>query len=432
MRRRSETLGLLLITSFVLACGGEGDGSARKLTGRFIDSPVEGLTYTSGDPQSADEQSGVTDKDGSFDFTEGQPIEFKLGDILLGKASKASSVLTPVELVSGAKDEMHDTVTNIARFLQSLDTDANLDNGIKIFAEASALAQGKTINFAQTPQAFGADPAVLDFLNSLPGSPSLQSPGAAQQHLNKGLLDLISGSWEGTFSGGESGTWQVAITAAAGKGIIEGGGTSNQNGPFGATGTTFASGAADFTVGTAGAGSVTFAGSFRKDGTAEGTWSYVGGGGGGTWRGKRTSTTPAPTPKSQDLLVERRSPNKCVLETLSNSVSCAKCAGLPTFFTVLPEHGSGFKLSFRTNTTYDSVDNGGGTIKLKADVLQNLVSIATLQLTCSSDGSVCKQTANSALSLPPGNYALAAESFYCDGTGGTKAGTIATIAVLSN
>lgn len=434
MRRRCEILGLLLVSSLlVLACGGEGEpGPGGTLQGRFIDSPVEGLGYTSGQAQSPDAQTGVTGQNGTFDYKEGQPITFKVGDILLGTADKAGQVLTPVELVPGAKDETDDTVTNIARFLQSLDADANLDNGITISKQASALGLGKTINFAQTPQAFGADPSVLGFLQSLPGSPPLRSANAAQQHLNKSLLDLISGTWEGTFGGGESGTWTVVITASGGKGVIVGGGNSNQNGPFDATGTTVTSGAADFTVGTAGGGAVTFAGIFGKDGTAAGTWSYVGIPGGGTWQGKLTGAAPPPAPKSLELVVERRSPNECVLETLSNDVSCAKCAGLPTFFTVLPEHGSGFTFSFRTDTTRDHVNNGGGTIKLKADVLQNFASVATLQLTCKSDGTECKQATDSAISLAPGNYALAAETYSCDGTGGTQAAAISTIAVLSN
>lgn len=83
-------------------------------TGRFIDAPVEGLGYASGDI------SGLTGELGEFEYQPGQSVRFFIGDIVLGEAPAGKGIITPMDLVPSA-DIDAPAVVNIARLLQSLD-----------------------------------------------------------------------------------------------------------------------------------------------------------------------------------------------------------------------------------------------------------------------------------------------------------------------
>ncbi|MCP4231508.1 MAG: hypothetical protein GY771_15365, partial [bacterium] len=77
-----KTIQILIITLslFILtACGDGSDGSSQTaLKGTFIDSAVEGVTYTT------DTQSGTTDSTGTFIYLPGEIVSFYIGDILIG------------------------------------------------------------------------------------------------------------------------------------------------------------------------------------------------------------------------------------------------------------------------------------------------------------------------------------------------------------
>lgn len=182
------------------ACGGSENTSeddTTTLLGKFIDSPVAGLGYITGD------QSGVTGTDGAFPYKSGQSVKFSIGDIVIGTA-KADAIMTPVDLVGSANDETDPTVTNIAAFLQTLDKDGNLDNGITITAETQAIAKGKSIDFKQTTDNFAADGNVQTVVSQLTGvngtSRSLVSSSDAKSHLRTTLSSLIGGFTK-TYSG---------------------------------------------------------------------------------------------------------------------------------------------------------------------------------------------------------------------------------------
>ncbi|NPA50591.1 MAG: DUF2202 domain-containing protein [Epsilonproteobacteria bacterium] len=128
MGKKRILLSILTAASiFIGGCGG-GDSSdivsgSDTQTGVFIDSPVDGLEYstTSG-------IEGVTQDGGKFKFNNGDKVEFRLGKILLGTTTPSNDgVVTPYEL---AKDE--DTAVLILQLLQSLDEDGDLSNGITI------------------------------------------------------------------------------------------------------------------------------------------------------------------------------------------------------------------------------------------------------------------------------------------------------------
>jgi len=110
----------------ILMLSGCGDSSTAPTTAPatgtayYIDSAVSGVNYTCGS------QEGITGANGEFTFEEGASCTFYLGDIELRSVDASL-------LVDGG--EVQETDLEIARILQSLDTDGNPDNGITIDAQ---------------------------------------------------------------------------------------------------------------------------------------------------------------------------------------------------------------------------------------------------------------------------------------------------------
>ena len=153
---RSVRFAVCMIVSVFLAGCGDGGGTVATpedvRTGAFVDAPVCGLHYSS------PSWSGVTEADGIFNYQEGEPVTFSVGDIVLGTTS-AKRFVTPVDLVQDAENQMHPCVVNICRFLQSLDDDGNPENGITISPELSGALIGYRVDFSDP--AFDQNPEVL-------------------------------------------------------------------------------------------------------------------------------------------------------------------------------------------------------------------------------------------------------------------------------
>ena len=148
-----------LVTVFIAFCtiscgGGNSDSSSPEsvapvvvvvaqptvFTGIFLDSAVEGLSFTT------TTNSGITNTLGEFSYQANENITFSIGDISL-PAVAANSVLTPLDVME-TDDINHPSVVNVLRLLQSLDEDGLADNGIKIPEVALELAKGLTVDFA--------------------------------------------------------------------------------------------------------------------------------------------------------------------------------------------------------------------------------------------------------------------------------------------
>ena len=77
-------------------------------------------------------KSGLTDEAGTFDYIPEKQIIFRIGSIIIGDPVIARPLMTPLDVVAGADDIRHPVVTNISRFLQSLDDNRYPDDGIVI------------------------------------------------------------------------------------------------------------------------------------------------------------------------------------------------------------------------------------------------------------------------------------------------------------
>lgn len=177
---------MILALSTFIGCSGSGDDA---LTGTFVDSPVSGLAYNT------PTMSGLTDAQGKFYYLNGETVTFSVGGITLGSA-KGKSQVTPVDLVAGGTTS-DPAVINRCIFLQTLDEDGDLNNGIQINAQTRAVieAAGIALDFNQTTTAFtaagGAMANLLAALNSnnaagfTSGEPQrdLRTAAEAQAHL---------------------------------------------------------------------------------------------------------------------------------------------------------------------------------------------------------------------------------------------------------
>jgi len=209
----------------VLACsdddGGGGGGGSSTSDGVFIDSPVSGMNYSSGD------ESGTTNSSGQFSYPRNaSEIEFSVGDIVIG-SGPPSPVMTPLSLVPGAFGVTDNQVTNMARLLQTLDDDADTDNGISITQGVRDAAAGLSVNFAQDPTSFGSDSNVQSVVQTLTeettaGERTLVDAATAQNHLTNTLMASYAGSYSGAYcmlvyDGGEipqtvdAGDWTMEV-----------------------------------------------------------------------------------------------------------------------------------------------------------------------------------------------------------------------------
>ena len=203
LSRQFTTAMLAVVVSLSLAaCGGGGGGGddppppppppPQTLTGVFLDSAVQGLTYETAT------QSGTTNTRGEFSYRSGEEVTFSVGSFLLGTAV-ATDEMTPVDLVPGAQGATEQTrvqgVLNIARFLQTLDEDGNADNGIVISATARQEAALLPQVFDLQSQDLDQAPEVQNLFSSLNGDPGLISEEAAADHLADTLEGIGSPSY---------------------------------------------------------------------------------------------------------------------------------------------------------------------------------------------------------------------------------------------
>ena len=211
MNKLTFVLPAMACLGMMLAACGSDNNDDDLGSGIFSDSPVGGLSYVSG------QTTGVTNAEGQFSYEAGGSVTFSIGDITLGTTSGAK-VITPVELVSGATDETHPSVTNIARFLQTLDDDATPSNGITITSNVMDLAVGKSMDFSLSIADFENNTNVQTIVAELTaattaGARSLVSTEQAQAHFKNTLISFLVGNYTGTFSGGDTGSFSLTINS---------------------------------------------------------------------------------------------------------------------------------------------------------------------------------------------------------------------------
>ncbi|MGB7786095.1 MAG: hypothetical protein WBL27_08355 [Salinimicrobium sp.] len=205
---------LSLFSLTVLSCSTEDSGTEpvppkskepQLKTGVFLDSEVEGLTYTTAT------QNGTTNANGEFFYYEGENISFSIGDVELGTAA-AEAEMTPVSIATTADASIESAeVKNIAAFLQTLDSDANPSNGINIDPAVISAIEVTGIDF--TGNIVGLLGEMVAKINLATGSDlQVVYPEQAAAHMAATLgeeydtVDVVFSSFLPTFSHYYSGT----------------------------------------------------------------------------------------------------------------------------------------------------------------------------------------------------------------------------------
>ena len=172
----------ILTFTFLSSCGGGGDAPA-SITGVFLDSPVNGLKYEA----NLSGQTDTTRMGGKFICKEGDTIGFYVGDVALGQ-TLCKEIVTPIDLVPGAIDDKNPIVTNIARFLQSLDNDQDPSNGINISIDTTDEVTGRQIDITNPELDFDNDVDLEALFTVLDRTPV--TADYAQWHLRTALNSI--------------------------------------------------------------------------------------------------------------------------------------------------------------------------------------------------------------------------------------------------
>ncbi len=130
-------------------------------TGQFGTAPVAGADYISGS------LSGVTGSNGEFQYEVGEPVQFSIGDIQLGRAVSGKSVITVQDLVADSGTASNEAI-NMERLLLSIDAEPG-DTVITIPAKlrARAVKSNESVSSAITYLDFADDAAFANAASQL-------------------------------------------------------------------------------------------------------------------------------------------------------------------------------------------------------------------------------------------------------------------------
>ena len=133
-----KILFIALISIFLANCGSSGGSNNESVTSTsplqyafFVDSAVEGISYTCNDI------TGLTEESGKFYYKDSCDIVFKIGDLVIGEINaksinKDKYVLASEILKIKRENTRHKRVIELIQLLQSLDEDNNPYNNISI------------------------------------------------------------------------------------------------------------------------------------------------------------------------------------------------------------------------------------------------------------------------------------------------------------
>ncbi|WP_152600192.1 pectinesterase family protein [Cellvibrio mixtus] len=179
-------------------------------SGVFVDAFVAGISYRT------ETQSGVTNARGEFNYLPGETVTFSIGDLVFPPVP-AKSIVTPLDMAQ-TLNPASPVVLNIARLLQTLDTDGDPANGITISPTAAQFAA--TVDFNLSLAQFAASPAVVNLVaNSGSVNTIVVSVQQALNHL-RNTLTLAGVPMVETSSSAQSSAPVVATSSSSSSSVI--------------------------------------------------------------------------------------------------------------------------------------------------------------------------------------------------------------------
>ena len=186
-----------VVLAFGLACSLSAQTGSSELRTGVLAGPIIGITYETAT------SSGVTNEKGEFKYRLGETVTFSVGGVVLGstRANQRLNLAQLVDRVRGNIDKLRDPIiTNMARFVQTLDQDGDIENGVTIAPQVHTILGRRPLNFNQSEEAFARDftlVGALDELNNASGvftakTPrALRSPEAARNELRRNIRGIV-------------------------------------------------------------------------------------------------------------------------------------------------------------------------------------------------------------------------------------------------
>ncbi len=186
MKITFKNLSLSIATVLLLtACGGGGGSSAPTSSGdttqedtssegTFSDSPVDGITYI------INGISAKTINGGKYTYHTGDRVTFALGNLELGTIT-AKETVTPLDMFDDENISIYDKrVINMAKLLQSYDSDGDPENGITLSDDIQALDTSLDINWS-------SESNITNLSNAIDSTKVLRSDIDTINHLKANL-----------------------------------------------------------------------------------------------------------------------------------------------------------------------------------------------------------------------------------------------------
>jgi len=231
MKIQKSLLALCCITIIFLAgCSSSSKStSTNNINGVFADAPVVGLSYSCGST------TGVTGTGGAFTCPKSSTVTFTIGGVTICSAP-AQTFMTPVTCAQASGDPTANastpSVVATAQFVISVGTPVGTTPGtlstLTITSAEIQAAANVTLNFSS--ETIQSD--MLTALAQVNPNQTLITEAAATTELTGTINTNVAGSYSGTYSGDDTGTWTVTITSG---GVVSGSYTSTSGG--GGTGT---------------------------------------------------------------------------------------------------------------------------------------------------------------------------------------------------
>lgn len=202
-----------VVTSSTQQSSSAANASSAPLAGILIDAFVSGIGYRTAT------QNGLTSSSGEFKYLPGETVTFFIGDLVFPPVP-AKAIVTPLDMAQSLNPNSP-IIVNIARLLQSLDTDGNPANGISISPNAALSAAA--VDFSLAPGQFAASAAVVNLVaNSGSTTTTLVPEQQALAHLRETLNlagipvdDSSSASSQSTSSLSESSIPIVIVSSSS-------------------------------------------------------------------------------------------------------------------------------------------------------------------------------------------------------------------------
>ncbi|MEL6951579.1 MAG: hypothetical protein AAGM16_15835 [Pseudomonadota bacterium] len=216
---------LAAASALLTACGGGGGesapvsnvpppapGPAAVQVGKFKDSNVAGLAFVSG------AEAGITNAGGEFSCETGEPVTFSVGSVIVGQADCATLITPTQAAVDDADFDLQ--LANIARFLQMLDVNGDVEDGIAISEEVQQVAEGWPPVDFRTTDLQDELVTIISDAASVDGVPhTLPAAQDAVAHLEETLACAFAGAYSGSISGTNSGAAGMVIGAGGNSGF---------------------------------------------------------------------------------------------------------------------------------------------------------------------------------------------------------------------